>query len=64
MHVWKVLEFHVMNAGMVEFAEVVTMGLGRKGKEMRSFMRVMQAFEVTKCWTYRKTGRVNVRFYF
>lgn len=53
-----------MNVGMVGFVGVVTMGLGRKGKKIRSFMRMMQAFEVTKYWTYRKTGRVNVRFYF
>jgi len=40
------------------------MALGKKGKEMRSFMRRMAAFKVSEHWIYRKTGRVNVRFTF
>ena len=58
------LELLVENAGIMLLAEVMKMALGRKGKEMRAFIRRVNAFELNRFWTYRKTGRVNVRFTF
>lgn len=56
--------FGVWIASIMLHVGVRKMGLGKKGKELRSFMRIMAAQKVTDFWTYRKAGRVNVRFTF